>query len=70
MHMKIFDNNKNMEEKAFAKIKRLQKWLNKHFPDTQYMEPMTDYKFVEAEDFLSEEARRWTEAKNQNRLQN
>tara|TARA_Y100000590_G_C15739745_1_gene1019816 strand:- start:599 stop:790 length:192 start_codon:yes stop_codon:yes gene_type:complete len=57
--------NTNNEQKALQKIKKLQKWLNKHFPDTEYMEPMAEYKFVEAEDFLTEEARRWKDAKNQ-----
>ena len=57
--------NTNNEQKALQKIKKLQKWLNKHLPNTEYMEPMAEYKFVEAEDFLTEEARRWKDAKNQ-----
>lgn len=65
--MNLFDNKKTIEEKAILKIKRLQKWLNKNFPEVEYREPMTDYKFVEAEDFLAEEAKRWNAAKNQNR---
>tara|TARA_Y100000401_G_C8313715_1_gene221282 strand:- start:1256 stop:1441 length:186 start_codon:yes stop_codon:yes gene_type:complete len=51
------------EQKALHKIKTLQAWLNKNFPDELPMEPMQNYKFVEAEDFLVEEARRWEEAK-------
>ena len=59
--MKFFTVNKT--EKAYKKIKNLQKWLNKHFPDILPMEPMDDYKFIEAEDLLSEEARRWHHSK-------
>lgn len=51
------------EQKALHKIKTLQSWLNKNFPDKLPMEPMLNYKFVEAEDFLVEEARRWDESK-------
>ena len=54
--------NKNKEQKALQKIKKLQVWLNRHFPEELPMEPMADYKFVEAEDFLTEEARRWKDA--------
>ena len=54
---------KNKYEKAYQKIKSLQRWLNKNFPETLPMEPMEDYKFIEAEDFLSEEARRWHQSK-------
>ncbi len=56
-------------EKAHKKIKHLQKWLNKNFPETLPMEPMDDYKFVEAEDFLAEEARRWLDAKRINKVE-
>ena len=42
------------EKQALKKIKALQRFLNKHFPDAEYMEPMAEYKFVEAEDFLNE----------------
>ena len=54
------------EKQALKKIKALQRFLNKHFPDAEYMEPMAEYKFVEAEDFLTEEANRWQEAKRIN----
>jgi len=55
------------EKQALKKIKSLQRFLNKHFPDTELMESMSDFKFTEAEDFLAEEARRWQEAKKINR---
>jgi len=51
------------EKQALKKIKALQRFLNKHFPDAEYMESMSDFKFTEAEDFLTEEARRWKDAK-------
>ena len=55
------------EKQALKKIKSLQRFLNKHFTDTELMESMSDFKFTEAEDFLTEEARRWQEAKKINR---
>jgi len=58
--MGLFNTNK--EQKALQKIKKLQMWLNRHFPEELPMEPMDDYKFIEAEDFLTEEARRWKDA--------
>ena len=54
---------KNKYEKAYQKIKSLQRWLNKHFPEELPQQPMDDYKFIEAEDFLAEEARIWHQSK-------
>ena len=56
-------NKRNKERVALKRIKSLQQWLNKNFPETLPEETMIDYKFVEAEDFLTEEARRWNEYK-------
>jgi len=56
-------NKRNKEREALKRIKSLQQWLNKNFPETLPEETMIDYKFVEAEDFLTEEARRWNEYK-------
>lgn len=55
-------DNRNID-KAFKKLKSLQKFLNKHFPEDLPFEKPNQYKFVEAEDFLREEARLWNEAK-------
>ena len=55
-------DNRNID-KAFKKLKSLQKFLNKHFPEDFPFEKRNQYKFVEAEDFLREEARLWNEAK-------
>lgn len=52
--------------KAFKKLKSLQKFLNKHFPEDLPFEKPNQYKFIEAEDFLREEARLWHDAKKRN----
>ena len=53
-------------DKAFKKLKSLQKFLNKHFPEDLPFEKPNQYKFIEAEDFLREEARLWHDAKKRN----
>ena len=62
-------NKRNKERVALKRIKSLQQWLNKNFPETLPEETMIDYKFVEAEDFLTEEARRWNEYKQLNKVE-
>ena len=62
-------NKRNKEHVALKRIKSLQQWLNKNFPETLPAETMNDYKFVEAEDFLTEEARRWNEYKQLNKVE-
>ena len=39
-------NKRNKEHVALKKIKSLQQWLNKNFPETLPAETMNDYKFV------------------------
>jgi hypothetical protein len=63
--MPMFNTNK--EQQALRKIKRLQKFLNKHFPDALPDEKPDRFKFIEAEDFLCEEARVWNETRQQNK---
>tara|TARA_R110002020_G_scaffold58834_5_gene161168 strand:- start:7823 stop:8014 length:192 start_codon:yes stop_codon:yes gene_type:complete len=58
--------NTNKEKQALKKIKNLQKFLNKYFPETLPEEKPDRFKFVEAEDFLSEEARLWNDSRKQN----
>tara|TARA_R100000152_G_C6695162_1_gene125877 strand:+ start:104 stop:322 length:219 start_codon:yes stop_codon:yes gene_type:complete len=51
---------------AYARIKSLQHWLNKTFPDTLPFEKPDLFKFESAEDFLVEEAKRWKKEKGAN----
>jgi len=63
--MPMFKTNK--EQQALKKIKKLQKFLNKHFSDTLPEEKPDRFKFVEAEDFLRAEALIWHETRRQNK---
>ena len=63
--MPMFNTNK--EQQALRKIKRLQNFLNKHFSDALPDEKPDRFKFIEAEDFLREEARVWNETRQQNK---
>ena len=49
--------------KAMNKIKTLQDFLNKHFPEDPYLEKPDQTKFINADEFLKEEARLWNEAR-------
>tara|TARA_R110000824_G_scaffold71116_3_gene182302 strand:+ start:7148 stop:7339 length:192 start_codon:yes stop_codon:yes gene_type:complete len=57
----------NKEKQALKKIKQLQKFLNKHFPDTDEFNSQLSFEFTKAEDFLTEEARQWRARKIENR---
>ena len=46
----------NKTKKAYKKINALLLWLNKHFPEDVKTQPADCYKFIEAEDFLTEKA--------------
>ena len=51
---------------AYSKIKTLQNWLNKNFPESLPFEKPDLFKFESAEDFLVEEAQRWKKEKGSN----
>ena len=56
----------NNTDIAFRKIKTLQQWLNKTFPDKPTLDTPDLYAFEKAEDFLTSEAREWRARKKEN----
>ena len=57
-----FKKDKRVKQ-AMKKIKTLQNFLNIHFPEDPYLEKPDQTKFINADEFLKEEARLWNEAR-------